>query len=94
VKQELTPRELEVVRLIADGLDTGQMATRLGISEKTVAVHRQNIYRKLGVSNDVRVAEWFLGKKLHEMFVSLADTDELNRQELRKLLKEGAEIWK
>jgi DNA-binding CsgD family transcriptional regulator len=89
-----SPRELQVAKLIAEGLCTGEMATRLGISEKTVAVHRGHICAKLGVSNDVRVAEWHTVKKLHELFVELAETDELNSKELRKLLKEGAEIWK
>jgi DNA-binding CsgD family transcriptional regulator len=45
----LTPRQLQVLRLIADGLTSRQIATELGISERTVEVHRDAIYRRLGV---------------------------------------------
>ncbi len=45
----LTPRELEVLGLLADGLDQGEIAERLVISPKTVATHIQHILVKLGV---------------------------------------------
>lgn len=45
----LTRRELEVLRLLADGLDQGEIAERLVISPKTVATHIQHILEKLGV---------------------------------------------
>jgi two-component system nitrate/nitrite response regulator NarL len=45
----LTPRELEVLRLLADGLDQADIAERLVISPKTVATHIQHILEKLGV---------------------------------------------
>lgn len=45
----LTRRELEVVRLVAEGLRNRVVAERLGISEGTVKVHLNNIYDKLGV---------------------------------------------
>lgn len=46
----LTPRELEVLRLIAQGCSNREMARRLSISPKTAGHHVQHIYDKLGVS--------------------------------------------
>lgn len=45
----LTPREREVVQLIAEGLTSKDIARRLGISVKTANAHRANIMRKLDV---------------------------------------------
>jgi DNA-binding NarL/FixJ family response regulator len=45
----LTPREIELVRMVAEGLRNKAIATRLSISEGTVKVHLHNIYEKLGV---------------------------------------------
>jgi DNA-binding NarL/FixJ family response regulator len=45
----LSPRELEVLRLICDGLSNRDIAGRLGLSVNTIAVHRANIMRALGV---------------------------------------------
>ena len=47
----LTERELEVVALLARGLQTKQVARELGISTKTADRHIQNAYRKVGVSS-------------------------------------------
>jgi HD-GYP domain-containing protein (c-di-GMP phosphodiesterase class II) len=46
----LTSREVEVLGLLARGLQTKQIATALGISTKTADTHIQNAYRKIGVS--------------------------------------------
>jgi DNA-binding NarL/FixJ family response regulator len=46
---DLTPRELEVLRLLADGLDQDEIAQRLFITPKTVATHIEHILGKLGV---------------------------------------------
>ena len=48
--QLLTPRELEIVRLAAEGLRNKEIAERLTITEGTVKIHLHNIYEKLGVS--------------------------------------------
>jgi len=45
----LSPRELDVVRLVADGARTSEIATRLDVSIKTAEAHRRNAMRKLGV---------------------------------------------
>ena len=45
----LTAREVDVVRLLAQGCTYGRVAQRLGISEHTVCSHIKNLYRKLDV---------------------------------------------
>jgi two-component system nitrate/nitrite response regulator NarL len=50
LSQLLTPRELEIVRLAAEGLRNREIAERLTITEGTVKIHLHNIYEKLGVS--------------------------------------------
>jgi DNA-binding NarL/FixJ family response regulator len=46
----LTEREVQVVRMLARGVQTKQVARALGISAKTADHHIQNAYRKIGVS--------------------------------------------
>ena len=46
---DLTGRELEVVRLVADGLSNADIAARLVVSTRTVHAHLRSVYRKLGV---------------------------------------------
>lgn len=45
-KNEFTGRELEIIQLIAKGLNSYEIADRLYISKHTVDTHRKNIYRK------------------------------------------------
>jgi len=52
----LTPREREVLKLVADGLSNKEVAGRLFISEVTVKVHLRHIYEKLGVRNRMEAA--------------------------------------
>jgi len=47
--ETLTPREIEIVRMVARGLRNKAIAERLSISEGTVKVHLHNVYEKLGV---------------------------------------------
>ena len=47
----LTEREVEVIALLARGLQTKQVARELEISSKTADRHIQNAYRKIGVSS-------------------------------------------
>ena len=54
----LTSRELEVLRLVAEGLPNAQVARRLWISEPTVKYHLSRTYEKLGVSNRTGAARW------------------------------------
>jgi len=46
---DLTRRELEILRLLADGLDTADAAQRLHVSRATIRNHVQNLFGKLGV---------------------------------------------
>jgi DNA-binding NarL/FixJ family response regulator len=49
VPGSLTPREIEIVRMVSQGLRNKAIGERLSISEGTVKVHLHNIYEKLGV---------------------------------------------
>ena len=49
--KSLTPREIEVLRLIAQGYTNGQIAEGLSLSVRTVEIHRTNLMRKLGLCN-------------------------------------------
>jgi DNA-binding CsgD family transcriptional regulator len=48
---QVTPREIEIVKMIAEGMSTRQISFQLFISEHTVHAHRRNILTKLGVKN-------------------------------------------
>jgi two-component system, LuxR family, response regulator FixJ len=48
---QLTPREREVAALIADGASNKEAGRRLGISPRTVELHRAHIMEKLGARN-------------------------------------------
>ena len=47
----LSPRELEVLRLVAQDLSTAEIAERLFVSPRTVTTHLSSIYNKLGVNS-------------------------------------------
>jgi LuxR family transcriptional regulator, maltose regulon positive regulatory protein len=49
--QLLTPRELEILRLVSEGLTNGEIASRLVLSKHTVHRHLQNAYARLGCSS-------------------------------------------
>ena len=51
VPESLTPRESEVLQLLADGLGNREIASRLGISEHTIKFHIRSILGKLGASS-------------------------------------------
>lgn len=59
----LTPREREILRLVAEGGSNAELGRRLWVTEQTVKFHLSNIYRKLGVSNRTQAARrgWELG---------------------------------
>ncbi len=50
---KLSPRELEILRMMAQGSSSGEIASLLCISTKTLDTHRSNMYRKLAVRNAV-----------------------------------------
>jgi predicted ATPase/DNA-binding CsgD family transcriptional regulator len=53
----LTPTELDVARLVAEGLTSKDVAARLFVSPRTVQTHLTHIYAKLGVSSRVQLAQ-------------------------------------
>jgi two-component system nitrate/nitrite response regulator NarL len=54
--QILTNREVEVARLVAQGLPNKRVAVRLGVEVGTVKIHLHNIYQKLQISGRLRLA--------------------------------------
>ncbi|MEN3274018.1 MAG: hypothetical protein V7636_2779, partial [Actinomycetota bacterium] len=50
-RDSLTPREVEILRLIAAGMITREIAGEIGVTIKTVENHKQRIFRKLDVQN-------------------------------------------
>lgn len=54
----LTRRELEIIRLVADGQSNRQMARQLWVTEQTVKFHLSNIYRKIEVRNRTEASRW------------------------------------
>ena len=53
----LTPAELDVVRLVSEGLGNNDIATRLFVSPRTVQSHLTHVYNKLGVTSRVQLAQ-------------------------------------
>jgi DNA-binding NarL/FixJ family response regulator len=62
----LSPRELQIVELIADSQTSAQMAKALGISAKTVERHRENVMAKLGVHDRVQLTRYAIRHGLIE----------------------------
>ncbi|WP_435111277.1 response regulator [Nocardiopsis synnemataformans] len=63
---ELTPRETEVLRLVAKGLAYKQIAQRLGISHRTVQNHVQNTLTKLHLHNRVELVRYAIDRGLDD----------------------------
>jgi DNA-binding NarL/FixJ family response regulator len=55
---KLTPREVEVLRLVRAGLANKQIARRLGISERTVKAHLTSAFQRIGVVDRTQAALW------------------------------------
>ncbi len=62
----LTPREEEVLKLIADGYSSRDIANTLGISVKTVDRHRTNLLAKLGLQDRVALTRYAIRAGLIE----------------------------
>jgi len=65
-KPTLTPRETEVLRLVAKGLAAKQIATRLGLSHRTVENHVQATLRKLQLANRVELTRYAIREGLDD----------------------------
>jgi DNA-binding NarL/FixJ family response regulator len=68
---ELTRRELEILRLVAEGHSNAQLARLLWVTEQTVKFHLSNIYRKLDVANRTEASRW---AQLHGLLAEPAET--------------------
>jgi len=55
---DLTPRELEIIELVRQGLANKQIARRLGISERTVKAHLTSAFATIGVTDRTQAALW------------------------------------
>jgi DNA-binding NarL/FixJ family response regulator len=56
--KELTAKEIEIIKLIAEGLTSKEIAEKLFISHRTVETHRHNILKKLGLPNAALLSSW------------------------------------
>ncbi len=65
-EEELTPREEEVVKLVAEAHTNKEIAELLGLSEKTVENHRSNAMRKLGMRDRVELVRYAIRRGLIE----------------------------
>jgi DNA-binding CsgD family transcriptional regulator len=54
----LTKRELEILKLVAEGHSNAGLARMLWVTEQTVKFHLSNVYRKLDVSNRTEASRW------------------------------------
>jgi two-component system nitrate/nitrite response regulator NarL len=62
----LSPREAEIIKLIADGLSVPDIATKLHLAPTTVRTHVQNLYGKLGVSDRAAAVAEAMRRRLVE----------------------------
>ena len=63
-RSTLTPREREVVKMIAQGNSAREIAAFLGLSVKTVEAHRFNLMRKLDIHNRAQLVTYAIQKKI------------------------------
>ena len=63
-ENQITDRELEILRLLAQELTSRQIADKLFISERTVETHRKNLMRKTGATNGIGLMRYAYSKKL------------------------------
>jgi DNA-binding NarL/FixJ family response regulator len=66
LEDPLSPRELEVVKLIAEAYTSNQIAQELSISRRTVDRHRENILAKLGMRDRVELTRYAIRRGLVE----------------------------
>ena len=64
LKHKISDREMDVVRLIAEGLNSEEIAKRLFLSEHTIKTHRKNILEKLDLNNTAELISFIHKNKL------------------------------
>ena len=60
----LTPREREILKLLAEGNSVKEIAVLLGLSVKTVEAHKFNLMRKLDIHNKAQLVTYAIQKKI------------------------------
>lgn len=68
LEESLTKREIEVLKLLAEGLFNKEIAYTLSISEKTVKNHISNIFKKINVSDRTQAAVYAIKHNLVDIF--------------------------
>jgi len=66
VQEQLTPREIEVLRLIAEGASGKEIAERLGIAFRTARSHRSNLMDKLDLHDTAALVRYAIRNGLIE----------------------------
>src|SRR6266496_2438103 len=74
-RDRLTPREREVVQLLAEGKTTKEVAAVLGMSVKTAETHRSNIMRKLNFHSVSQLVLYAVRNNIVQVLVSPADAE-------------------
>jgi hypothetical protein len=57
-QKELTMKEIEIVKLIANGLTSKEIGVKLFLSPRTIEKHRHNILKKLSLPNAAQLSSW------------------------------------
>jgi DNA-binding CsgD family transcriptional regulator len=65
-RSRLSPREREVVQLLAEARTSKEAAAKLGVSVKTVDAHRANVMRKLNLHSVAELVRYAIREKLIE----------------------------
>ena len=68
VDKPLTKREIEVLKLVTEGLFNKEIAFKLSISEKTVKNHVSNIFKKISVSDRTQAAVYAIKKNIVDLY--------------------------
>ena len=67
----LTPREKEVLKLLAEGKSVKEIACDLDLSVKTVETHKFNLMRKLDIHNKAQLVQYAIQKKIIRLAVAV-----------------------
>ena len=69
IKMKLTPREREVITLVAEGFADKEIANRLNMSPRTVQTHLNTVINKLSARNRTNAAALFIKKKFQRKII-------------------------
>ncbi len=81
VPETLTPRQMEILRLLAKGLSNQEIAGEIGVSNATVVTHVRNVFAKLGVCNRVEATLYALDQGWTSLEENLVTQDLLKARQ-------------